>query len=137
MRKVSIAIALASLFLTPVAWGCERGDMEGCSMSACPLMSASQRMPDCHGPSPALSSAHQGCDLAAVAQVDCCAGRVSPEPTTLSSSAPTNPEPSPLVPRTEGLAVEAPPRPPERAWMALETRTHDLGRFTLLSAYLL
>ena len=48
-RKLLCALLGALLLLaSPMAWGCDSMDMNGCQMSACPLSGAGGSMPDCH-----------------------------------------------------------------------------------------
>lgn len=141
MRHLSNILALCSLALvlaSPVAWGCEGTGMENCAMAACP-------MGEGHGAREVTAPSHCGqdaaettdCAVRRAVSVDCCD---APAERPLAESAPGNPSVSRHEPPsggTTGLQVEAPPPLPVDATCVVRTQQHELGRFTMLSSYLL
>jgi len=135
-RILAAIIALGTLLVTPIAWGCEGTDMKSCSMSDCPMMEE-QPAEDCHE-SPA-SSEHDssGCEAATEVWIACCDAPIDQEPVKVDSASNWDHSTTPLIVLAERIEVQLPSRPPDLISEAISAQQHELGRFTLLSSFLL
>lgn len=119
-----------------MAWGCEGPDMQDCSMSNCP-MPDQQESEGCHEPDSSSDHGSSGCDAGPVMWIACCEAPVDPEPGKLDSVSCCDHDTTPLVVLAERVEVEPPLRPPDHIAEAISSQQHELGRFTLLSSFLL
>ena len=135
-RTFATILALGLLLLPPVAWGCEATGMLNCSMSDCP-------MPDqlesdgCHESEPVSDHALSGCDATPEAWIACCDAPVDREPAKVASAASWSQATTPLIMLAERIEPRSPSGPPDFISEAISARQHELGRFTLLSSFLL
>lgn len=136
-RQTLTAILAVGIFLTgPMAWGCEGTGMQNCSMSDC--STTTQREVDaCHDSDGSSETGSSGCEAAPESWIACCDGPVDPEPAEANSWSSWDDSTSPLVHQDEKTSVQPPSRPPDFISVAVSTRLHSLGRFALLSSYLL
>lgn len=139
MRKrqtLSAILALGLLFVSPIAWGCEGTGMQDCSMSNCP-MPDQQESAGCHEPDSSSDHGSSGCEPGPEVWIGCCQAPVEPEPAKLDSVSFGDHGTTPLVVLAERVEVEPPLRPPDLISEAISSQQHELGRFTLLSSFLL
>ena len=125
-------MALALLLATPLAWGCDSSAMAGCDMGDCPIS-------DGHGSSSwdQNGDGPSGCDGQVAVSLDCCdepADRPLAEETTAQSSGQRLELPTAEIAQ---LRSEPPPPLPVDAACVICSQEHSLGRFTILSTYLL
>ena len=140
-RTLVTILALGILLVSPMAWGCEGTGMQNCSMSDCP-------MPDqpaaggCHEPDgvsgdgPAHDGA-PGCDPGPEVWIACCDAPVDQEPAKVDSASAWVHSTVPLIVLAERVEPQARSRPPDLISEAISSQQHELGRFTLLSSFLL
>jgi len=132
--KVIALLALVALLAPPTAWGCAELGMLDCSKSGCEMSEPNgMKMSDCHSE----QDGSQSCEIEADSWFECCAMSAAQEPVEA-----TGDELSNL--RTESMMVEVGesqtavlPLPTVAASRVLQSQQHALGRFTLLSSYLL
>jgi hypothetical protein len=135
MKSRRIICTLAGLLLlltSPVAWGCESTDMASCQMAACPMSSGESPMPPCHEG----FGAEQDLGSTSPTLGACCQAPLDREPidsTPVSQLDLT----SSLLPA--GAAAEAPQERPATQANAdtVASQRHELGRYTLLSSFLI
>lgn len=137
VRIASLSVALLGLLISPMAWGCDGIDMQSCAASGCPMMSAGHQTTKCHEGVPEVEVSQRSCHATPEARVACCETQVDTERLMIGSIASSSFGPTPQSLLSGQVAIGPVPRPPDLAWMALGTRRHELGRFTLLSTFLL
>jgi hypothetical protein len=98
----------------------ERTEVDGCKES--------ETSSD-HGPS--------SCDAGPEVWIACCDAPVDPEPAKVDSASSSDHGTSPLIILAERVEIEPPSRPPDLISEAISSQQHALGRFTLLSSFLL
>lgn len=127
-RQRLVAIfALGILIAAPTVWGCEQGDTQSCSMSACPMMDAKDSS-DCQEPrEPAEHNA----------SVACCDTPRDQEPATIETLSGLDSRTTPIPHLAGHIETRPPARPPDTLFEVISSRQHELGRFTLFSSYLL
>lgn len=135
-RTFATILALGLLLLSPVAWGCEATGMQSCSMSDCP-MTDQQESDACHESEPVSDHALSGCDATPEAWIACCDASADREPGKVESATSWSQATTPLVILTERIEPWSPSGPPDFISEAISARQHNLGRFTLLSSFLL
>lgn len=124
-RTIVAILALGFLFVSPFAWGCEGTGMQNCSMSDCP-MTDEQPVDDCHEPAPMTEHDPSSCDAP-----------IDQEPAKVDSAYNRDHSTIPLIVLTETVEIRPPSRPPDLISETISTQQHELGRFTLLSSFLL
>ena len=132
-RRIIFALAGVLLLLaSPAAWGCESSDMASCQMSACPMSAAGSQMPSCHqatGDSPVRGSMGPAAGA-------CCQAPLDREPIDSTPVSLLNPT-SALAP-AGAVAEAAQERPGTQAGAdTVASQRHGLGRYTLLSSFLI
>lgn len=135
-RKLVAMVALGVLLGSPFAWGCEGTGMQNCSMSDCP-MTDQQPTDDCHetaGPSEHDSS---GCDAQPELWIACCDAPVNQEPAKVESASNWDHSATALSFLAEPVEIRPPSRSLDLISDAISAQQHELGRFTLLSSFLL
>ncbi len=139
MRKrltLSAILALGLLLVSPMTWGCEGTGMQDCSMSNCP-MPDQQKSDSCHRADSSSDHDSSGCDASPVIWIACCGAPGDPEPAKLDSASFCDHDTTPLVVLAERVEFEPPLRPPDLISETISSQQHELGRFTLLSSFLL
>ena len=127
-----VLFALALLLVSPCAWGCDSSGMKGCDMSERP-MSEEQGSSHCEQD----DDEPMDCGGQKTVSVDCCD---APADRSVAEIAPSSVSVSRLdlpTAGTTGIQSEAPPPLPVDATCVIRTQQHELGRFTMLSSYLL
>lgn len=135
-RTAVAIIALGVLFVSPFAWGCEGTGMKNCSMSDCPMTEAPMA-DDCHDSSAPVEHDSSGCDAEPEVWIACCDAPVDQEPAKVDSASNWDHSTTPLIVLAERIEVQLPARPPDLISEAISSQQHELGRFTLLSSFLL
>ena len=136
LSNIVVLVALAVLLVSPVAWGCDGTGMQECDMPDMP--------PDCpmsqeHGSSHCGQDDEEpaGCDGQTAISVDCCevtADRAPAEDSPRSFSVSRQDLEANVM---AGVQSKAPPPLPADATFVIRTQQHELGRFTMLSSFLL
>ena len=134
-RRTLVALIGALLLLaSPMAWGCDSMDTGDCQMSACPMSGAASSMPGCHegaGASPDRGS------LTPAASA-CCQAPVDREPIDVAPVGQLDPSTSLLLAEVVQSTVEIPLEPPlVSSDTTIASQGHELGRYTLLSSFLI
>jgi hypothetical protein len=139
MRRQRIPLtilALGFLFVTPLVWGCEETGMQNCSMSACP-MTDEPVADDCHDSAAPVERNPSDCDAEPDIWISCCDAPADQNPARVDAASIWDLSTTPLALSAEILEIQPPPRPPDWISVAISTQRHELGRFTLLSSFLL
>lgn len=133
LRTVCTLVVIMTLWVSPVARGCGLEADSGCSMSDCPLSEAMVSA-DCH-----LNDTLPGPGLEQDRDDDCCGmAPLTPGSNWMDAVGfPERLENSNLEVGAAKLQVRSPREAPPLAFVAVMTRWHDLGRFTLNSSFLL
>lgn len=136
-RQTLVAIlAFATLLASPIAGGCEAAQVWMCGTSGCPMEAPSVAMA-CHGGSDIIESTLSGCESERAMSIDCCGSPVDADPATIDLSSSAGQEFMPLALSREALSAADSGRPPDDGLLVVATRLHQVGRFTLLSSFLL
>lgn len=135
-RTLVAILALGILFVSPLAWGCEGTGMQNCSMSSCP-MTAEPEPDDCHESAAPAEHDSTGCDAESESWIAYCDAPVDQEPAKIDSASCWDHRTTPLVLSAEHLEIQPPSRPPDLISEVITSQQHELGRFTLLSSFLL
>ena len=135
-RTFATILALGLLLLPPVAWGCEATGMLNCSMSDCP-MPDQQESDGCHEAEDLLDQGSSGCDAGPEIWTGYCDAPVEQDSARVDSEAYRDQTAAPLIMLAERIEPRSPSGPPDFISEAISARQHDLGRFTLLSSFLL
>ena len=139
MRRTCIAIALISFGLilaAPMAWACQSTRASACSMPNCsmPMQTGSADSPT---PEADLDQALSGCELANGLWVSSCFFPATNEPARADFQLLDTVELPFSAPLSHSIAEEPPERALFRAFDLVFAYQHELGRFTLLSSFLL
>jgi hypothetical protein len=132
--KITAVLALVALLAPPTAWGCSDSGMEDCGMASCGIPD-DMKMPDCHSGQQMQES--KSCDVEANISLDCCGMSAAQEPVEATGEGLSQVRSEPLMVEAGELKEEVDPSPPMAATQALHTQQHSLGRYTLLSSFLL
>lgn len=135
-RTISAMLAFGLLFGSPLAWGCEWASMQDCSLSACP-MTDHHAAKGCHEAAVTPAEISSACDAQPQASIECCASPAEPEPARMDSQSIWDDNVSPLTVLADAVQQPPPSRPPDLVSNAISSQQHELGRFTLLSSFLL
>jgi len=136
-RRIIVAIlALGILFVSPFAWGCEGTGMQNCSMSDCP-MTDEQPADDCHESAAMAEHDSSSCDAEPEMWIACCDAPIDQEPAKVDSASNWDHSTIPLIVLAETVEIQPPSRPPDLISEAISSQQHELGRFILLSSFLL
>lgn len=135
-RSLSAILALGFLLVSPMAWGCEGTSVQNCSMSDCP-MTDQHEADGCHDSDSSSVHGSSSCDAGPEVWIACCDAPVDPEPAKVDSASARVHSTVPLIILAERIEVDPPPRPPDLISEAISSQQHELGRFTLLSSFLL
>lgn len=135
-RAIALTLALGVLLVSPIAWGCEGTGVQDCSMSDCP-MTQQQEAEDCHQSAAPIEPDSFACDADPEIWIACCDAPIDQEPAKIDATSSSDHGATPLVILAERLEVQPPTRPPDLASEAISAQQHELGRFTLLSSFLL
>ena len=136
-RRAIVAIfAFGILFVTPSAWGCEGTDMQNCSMSDCPMVQE-RPVEGCHESAAPSQPDSSGCDTESASWIACCDAPLDREPAKTGSASIWDQSATPLVVLAERVELQPPARPPDGRSEAVSAQWHELGRYTLLSSFLL
>ena len=133
---IGAMLALGLLFGSPLAWGCEWASMQDCEMSSCP-MTEQEPVDSCHGEGLPSSQMLSDCDSEPELAIDCCEAPIEQEPAKIGSQSTWSDGGSPLVVLADAVRQPPPLMPTNLAADAVSAQQHDLGRFTLLSSFLL
>lgn len=131
------ALLLGVLLLPPVLWGCEEAETSDCSMQECPF--AGPRVAGgCHEAveSPQEPSVIEGRSVPG-AQFGCCAVPMDPDTGMATSATSRELISTSLTVSIESVAPRQPRLPSDLMARTVASQVHDLGRFTLLSSFLL
>ena len=135
-QKLTAIVVACSFLFTPLAWGCEASGMEDCALSDC-AMTVETVTGDCHEMTGSTSAGSKVCDVEPAASIACCDSPADPEPAKFETFSLGNASDSPLAVLDEPLLDRLAAAPPDGIADRIGSRQHALGRFTLLSAYLL
>ncbi len=134
LTRLTAILALLALLAPPMAWGCGASEKLNCAMSDCPMSKpADTPMSGCHSG----QEDSRACDVRANAWLGCCDTTVGQEPVEATLSSQPDLRGAPLVVEVGVLESHAPAPPAIAAARVLQSQLHSLGRFTLLSSYLL
>ncbi len=135
MRNTTYILALLLLgvvLVSPTAWGCESSQMSECSLANCP-MNAEQVSPNCQQ----MNGHSAGCG-SREAISDACCGEPRGEPLAEQAvGQSSNSRVAPPIAAFGEIGLEPPPLLPADATKVICTKQHEVGRFTILSSYLL
>lgn len=135
-RSLAAMLALGILLVTPMAWGCQGTGMQNCSMSDCPM--TDQRAAEgCHESRASSGHRSSGCDATPTVWIACCGTSARPESARIDSVTSWDHDVLPLTVPAERVQLEPPAAPPDLILEAISSQQHELGRFTLLSSFLL
>jgi hypothetical protein len=134
IRRRILCALVAGLFLvtSPAAWGCETTDVAACQMSACPLSGGSGTA-GCHR----SAGTAPGADSMGTTAGSCCDAPLDRDPI---DTVPINHWlPSPTDARIEAGSpvTEEGLEPLANSDATVRSQTHELGRYTLLSTFLI
>jgi len=135
-RTLATILAFGVLLVSPMAWGCEGTGMQNCSMSDCPMPDP-QESDGCHEADASSDLASSGCDASHEIWIACCDAPVDPEPAKVDTASTWVHSTVPLMVLAERVEPQAPSRPPDLIFQAVSSQQHELGRFILLSSFLL
>lgn len=135
-RTIVAILAWGILFVSPFAWGCEGTGMQNCSMTDCPMTKAPE-VDDCHPSADMAEHDYSGCNAEPGAWIACCDAPVDLEPAKVDSASNWDDSPTPLIVLAESVEIRPPLRPPPLISETISSQQHELGRFTLLSSFLL
>lgn len=110
--------------------------MKSCSMSDCP-MTEERAVDDCHESDDMTEHDSSGCDTGPETWIACCDAPPDQEPVKVESVSNWGHSPTPLIVLAESVEIRPPYRPPDLISEAISSQQHELGRFTLLSSFLL
>ncbi len=105
-------------------------------MEYCP-MPAPQESDGCHKPETSLDGASSGCGEVGEASLAHCLAPVEQDPANLDAPSLGQQITVRVVTLAERVEIKPPIRPPDRFPDAISSQQHQLGRFTLLSSFLL
>ncbi len=135
-RSISAVFVLLWLLVPPVAWSCESTGMESCGTSYCPMLNP-QGAKGCHEPETSIQQGSSGCEEAGEALLAYCLVPVEQDPVHLDSPSLDQQVTVRVVTLAGRVEIKPPIGPPDRVREAISSRQHELGRFTLLSSFLL
>jgi len=92
---------------------------------------------DCHESDVPAEDDPSGCDAEPEVWIACCDAPIDQEPAKVDTTTALDHGATPLIILTERVEVQPPSRPPDLISGAISARQHELGRFILLSSYLL
>lgn len=128
---------LLVLMSSPVAWGCDSMEAASCQLSACPMSSAisgaENAVPPCHSG----SEGTQDRGSLAPAASACCQAPVDREPIDSASNGQIDLSSSLLLAEVDVVAVQEKVQKPLDSAATVASQRHELGRYKLLSAYLI
>ena len=110
--------------------------MQSCSMSNCP-MSAPPEAEGCHGSEVPVESESSDCHAGPELGIACCAAPIDPEPAKVDSQVSSAQTEAPLVVLAKRIEPRPPSKPPDLIAETISSQQYELGRFTLLSSFLL
>lgn len=135
-RTLVAIIALGGLLISPLAWGCEGTGGQNCRMSNCP-MNEQQKAHGCPQSKTSPEHGSLGCAAGQEVGIACCDAPGDLEPATVDSESSRDRGTIPMVVLAEEVELQPPSRPPDLVSEAISSQQHGLGRFTLLSTFLL
>ena len=130
-------LLLGVLLLPPVLWGCEEAETSDCSMQECPF--AGPRVANgCHEAAESSQdpSMTDGRPVPGT-QFGCCVTSMDPDTGKATSGTVRELNPTSLTVSIESVAPRQPRLPSDLMAQTVAAQVHDLGRFTLLSSFLL
>jgi len=134
LTRLTAILALLALLAPPMASGCGAAGMPNCAMSDCPMSEPDDTpMSGCHSG----REDSRACDVTANARLKCCDTTIGQEPVEATVGSQPDLRGAPLVVEVGVLEPHAPAPPSIAAARVLQSQQHSLGRFTLLSSYLL
>jgi len=110
--------------------------MQNCSMSGCPMTEESMAE-DCHQSAAPAEHTSAACDANPQAWIACCKAPIDQEPAKVDSASNWDHSTTPLIVLVETIKIQHPSRQPDLISEAISSQQHELGRFTLLSSFLL
>lgn len=134
-KNLLMLLAFVSLLVSPVFGGCEASGAQECGMSACP-MEAPSTSSACHDGASIVDSAFESCDDKPMS-IACGAGPADLAPARIDAPSTAAPASVTLLLLTEIPSGAEPGQPPDESFFAVNSRLHQVGRFTLLSSFLL
>jgi len=133
-RKLLCALIGALLLLaSPMAWGCDSRDMTSCQMAPCTMSVAGSSMPDCHE----TAGASQNRGSLAPASSACCQAPLDREPIDSAPTSQIDLSSTPFLAEVDMVAVQEELETPSDSDTTVASQRHELGRYTLLSSYLI
>jgi hypothetical protein len=92
---------------------------------------------DCHDSEGLPDRDSSGCDAGSEVWISCCDAPVDQELAEVDFASPWDHSLTELVLQDEQVHVQPPSRPPDLISQAISTQQHEVGRFTLLSSFLI
>ena len=132
-RTLAALIGVLLLLASPMAWGCDSVDTGVCQMSACPMSGAGSSTPGCH--EGAGTSKDRGSLTPAAGA--CCQAPIDREPIDSAPVGQLDLSSSLLLAEAVQSTVEEPLEPLVSSDATIASQGHELGRYTLLSSFLI
>jgi hypothetical protein len=132
-RTLAALIGVLLLLASPMAWGCDSVDTGVCQMSACPMSGAGSSMPGCH--EGAGTSQDRGSLTPAAGA--CCQAPIDREPIDSAPAGQLDLSSSLLLAEVVQSRVEERLEPLVSSDATIASQGHELGRYTLLSSFLI
>jgi hypothetical protein len=92
---------------------------------------------DCHESAPMAEHGSSSCDAQPELWIACCDAPIDQEPVKVDAASNWDHNTTPLIVLMETVEIQPHSRPPDLISEAISSQQHELGRFTLLSSFLL
>jgi hypothetical protein len=140
-KAIVATVALGVLLASTGAWGCPNADGQSCTMADCP-MAEERPGNDCHDgmqmdESPMAGATIQSCEASSPLWIGCCDSPTSDDPARLETTDFQVGDAQDSGAPVGRIEPPSPTAPPRFAADLLSARDHDVGRYTLLSTFLL
>ena len=136
LRKNTAVVVLGFLCLSPFAWSCEGNETQSCSMSDCP-MPGETLVSDCHQSDERADSESAVTDDGHRAWIACCESPIDNAPADFDSSLCWHDHSSFRTHLAGQIETQPPAWAQDSVAQSISSQQHKLGRFTLLSSFLL
>jgi len=100
-------------------------------------MTDEQPADDCHESAAMAEHDSSSCDAEPEMWIACCDAPIDQEPAKVDSASNWDHSTIPLIVLAETVEIQPPSRPPDLISEAISSQQHELGRFILLSSFLL
>jgi hypothetical protein len=133
-RRTLVALIGAFLVLaSPMAWGCDSMEAGVCQMSACPMSAAGGSMPGCHE----VDGASQDCGSVAPVPSACCQAPLDRRPIDSAPTGQLDLLSGLFLAEVELSTVQERLEPLADSEATIASQRYELGRYTLLSSFLI